>query len=147
MLFRILLVLQSRVVSVWGWLSLCVFAYRNPVGVDCKFGSESANEGDSERQQLRIQEKTCIGGASPQHQLIDEEGSRSGSSSAEDPGELLHRQTDEGDSEHKQLRIQEKICIGGASQQDQLIDEKESRSRSSSARDRGDIIHHQRKRC
>ena len=26
--------LQSRVVSVWGWLSLCVFGYRSPVGVD-----------------------------------------------------------------------------------------------------------------
>ena len=48
-------------------------------------------------------------------QLIDAKGSRSESSSAEDPGELLHQQTDEGDSERPQLRIQEKICIGGAS--------------------------------
>ena len=116
-----------------------MFAYRSPVGVDCKFGSEAANEGDSERQQ----EKTCIGGTSPNNQLIDEKGSRSGSSSAEDPGELLHRQTDEADSERQQLRIQEKTCIGGASRKDQPIDEKGSRSRSSSAGDPGELLHRQ----
>ena len=48
---------------------------------------------------------------------------RLGTSTAEDPGEDLHRQTGEGDSERQQLRIQEKTCIGGASRRDQLIDE------------------------
>ena len=46
-------------------------------------------------QQRRIQEKICIGGVSRKDQLIDEKESRSGYSSVEDPGELLHRQTDE----------------------------------------------------
>ena len=68
--------MQSKVASVWAWLRLDVFAYINLVGVDCKFGSEAADEGDSERQQLRIQERTCIGGASPQDQFIDEEDQR-----------------------------------------------------------------------
>ena len=72
----------------------------SPVGVDCKFGSEAADEGDSERQQLRIQKKICVGGASRQDQLVDEKGSRSGTLSAEDPGELLHRQTEEGEVIH-----------------------------------------------
>ena len=135
--------LQSRVVSVRGWLSRSVFAYRSPVGVDCKFGTEATDEGDAERQQLRIKEKTCIDEASPQVQLIDEKGSMGGSSSAEDPGELLHRQADEGDSGRQQLRIQEKTCIGGASRQDQLIDEKWSRSGSSSAEDPGELLHRQ----
>ena len=67
----------------------------SPVGVVCKFGSEAADELDSEHQQRRIQEKICIGAQSRRDQLIDEKRSRSGSSSAEDPGELLHRQTEE----------------------------------------------------
>ena len=133
--------LQSRVVSVRGWLSLDVFAYRNPVAVACWFRSEASDEGGSERQQLRIQEKTCISGASPRDQFIDEDGSRSESALAEDPGELLHRQTDEGDSERHQLRIQVTTCIGGALRQDKLIDEKGSRSGSSSTGDAGELLH------
>ena len=39
-------------------------------------------KGCSDRQQRRIEEKICIGGESRQEQLIDEEGLRSGSSSA-----------------------------------------------------------------
>ena len=58
--------------------SLCVcLDTRSPVGVDCKFGSEAEGEGDSERQQRRIQEKICTGGESRQDHLIDEKGSRS----------------------------------------------------------------------
>ena len=70
-----------------------------------RFYIHRRRKGDSERQQLRLQEKTCIGGASRQDHLIDEKGSRSESSSTEDPGELLHRQTEEGEVIHFVARI------------------------------------------
>ena len=127
----------SGVGSVWVCLDT-----GSPVGMDCKVGSEAADEEDSERQQRRIHEKICIGGESWQDQLLDKKGSRSGSSSAEDPGELLHQQT-EGGSEHQQRRNQKKICIGRETRQDHLIDEKESRSESSSAGDPGELLHRQ----
>ena len=100
-------------------------------------------KGASGDQQRRIQENICIGGDARQDQLIDEKGSMSGFSSAEDPGELLHRQTDEGDSEHQQRRSQEKICIGGEPSQAHLIDEKGSRSGPSSAEELGELLHRQ----
>ena len=77
------------------------------------FGSEAADEEGSERQQLRIQESFSI-----------------------------DRRRKEG-SEHQPRRIQEKICIGEASQQAQLIDEKESKSGPSSAEDPGELLHRQ----
>ena len=92
--------LQSRVVFVWGWLSLGVFGYRSPVEVDLH--------------RQRIQENFYI-----------DRGSKGG-------------------SEHQHRRIQQKICIGGESRQDHLIDKKRIKSGSSSARDRGDLLHHQR---
>ena len=74
---------------------------------------------------------TCIGGASLQDQLIDEKESRRRSSSAEDPGELLHRQTEEEGSEHQPRRIQE---IGGEPR----------RLTSSTKKDQGVDLHRQR---
>ena len=94
----------------------------------------------------RIQEKICIGGESRQDQLIDEEGSRSGSSSGEDPGELLHRQTGEGrfgtstsedrgedlhrrrttaGSPHRRKRIKGWISIGTGSRRSSTSSEKQ----------------------
>ena len=83
----------------------------------------SQRKGDSGDQQRRIKEKICIGGESRQDELIDEKGSRIGSSSAEDPGEILHRQTEEGRSGTSTAEDPGETCIGGASRQDQLIDE------------------------
>ena len=138
--------LQSMVVSVWGWLSLGVFEYRSPARVDCKFGSETADEGDSERQQRRMQEKICTGGEKIHHGRIT-------SSTTKNQGVDLHRQRIQerfyidrrrkGGSEHQQWRIQEKICIGGESRQDKLIDEKGSKRGSSSAEDPGELPHRQ----
>ena len=98
--------LQSRVVSVWSWLSLGVLdtevqsRRRSSLAADPgELLQRQTNEGYSEHQQRRIQKKICVGGESRQNQLIDDKGSRSGSSSAEDAGEFLHRQTDEEDSE------------------------------------------------
>ena len=144
--------MQSKVVSVRGWLSLGVFGYRSPVGVDLhrqriqeSFYIDRRRKGGSEHQQRRIQEKICITGESRQDQLIDEKGSRRRSSSAEDTGELLHRQTNEGDSEYQHQGNQEKICNSGALRQDQLIDEKGPRRRSSWAEDPGELLHRQTK--
>ena len=95
----------------------------------------------SEHQDRRVQEKICIGGEPRHDHLVDEKGSRTRFSLAEYPGELLQRQTDEGDSEHQQRRIQKKICVGGESGQDQLIDVKRSKSGSSSAEDPGELLH------
>ena len=128
--------LKSRVVSVWGWLSLCAFGYRKssrgglPVRVGSgglkRFGTSTAEDPG----------KICIGGALRRDQFIYEKGSRCGSSSAEDPVELLHRQTEEGrfgsstaenpgedlhwrrvtaGSTHRRDRIKEWIFIGRGS--------------------------------
>ena len=144
LLFRILLV-QSMVVPVLGGLrlSLSMLDAGSPVRVDCKFVSEAADEGHSERQQQRIPEKFCIGGQSRQVQLIDEKGSRSGSSSARDPGELLHRQTEKGSFGSSTAEDPEEDLHRPRVGQDHFIDEKGSRSGSLSAGDPGELLHRQ----
>ena len=92
--------LQSKVVPVWGWLSLAVFEYRSSVLMDCKFGSEAVGEGDSEGRLQRI---------SIRINYIDGRGPKEGSSSAR----ISSRINDiivggtEDDQPHRRKRIKE----------------------------------------
>ena len=125
----------------------------SPVRVDFKFGSEAADEGGSDDQQRRIQEKTCIGREPWQDQLIDGGGSRKGPSS---------RRTATGSTQRRK-RIKERTFIQRIidminssteedqaedlhpedQRQDQLIDGRGSRSEPSLAGDPGEFLHRQ----
>ena len=89
--------LQSRVVSGICSVWVCLDT-ESPVGLDCKFGSEAADEGDSERQQQRIQESFFIG---------RRRKGWFGTSTAENPREDLHRWRVTPGSTHRRERIKE----------------------------------------
>ena len=85
---------------------------------------------------------------------LNTEASRSGTSSAKDPGERLHPQTDTGDSEHHLQGIQESFYIDRQTQKTRNIICRGSRRAStstdghrrlgtSSAEDLGELLHRQ----
>ena len=133
--------LQSRVISVWGWLNLGMFGYRSPIGVDLH--------------RQRIQESFYIDRRRKGGSEHPQRTSRRRSAPAESRGRIKFstRRIQEsfyidrrrkGGSEQQHRRIQEKICIGRESWQHHPVDQKGSRGGSSSLRDRGDLLHHQR---